>query len=181
MAAKSKVPVTASADALHLRAKLAAAERLVRKGDTQAALRLLGLIDPREKTDGVKPGGRRGHTARERQRIVGLYENMTTAPGPCRPQYARSPERLDLLLEHSARWIEHASGTPWPELPDEAVFVPDRNVPMGREDALRNVAAYMGVSRAQAWKILNQESQALVRSESARLDLPPRDLPTRRK
>ena len=174
--------MTASADALRLRAKLAAAERLLRAtGDPWAALRLLGISAGKAKTDGVAPGGRRGHTPRERQRIVGLYQNMTSAPGPCRPQYARSPERLDLLFEHSARWIEHASGAPWPELPDEAVFVPDRDVPMGREDALRNVAAYMGTGRAQAWKILNEESRALVGSGSPRLDLPPRDLPTRRK
>jgi len=147
------------AEFLRLKADVEAA----RRGDPDA---LPGLV--RKQRSAGKPG----LTARERERVADLYENMTTAPGPCRPQYARTPTRLDLLYENAASWIDYqrtGEKRP-PEIPSEAVFVPDCDVPMSLEDALRNVGRYLGHrSRRRTHDLLSDLSRTV-----RPLRLPPR-------
>jgi len=160
-----------------LRAKLYESERVLRQtSDPWAALRVLGIVAEKGICDAV---GRRGRSQRERERLADLFVNMTTAPGPCRPHYARTPERLDLLFAHSAAVsAAQREGRSIPPLASEAVFAPDRDVPMPAEDALRNVARYMGGrSRAQTWKVLNDESRRRKKAGLPRLALPKRVVP----
>lgn len=144
------------AENLRLRAELERARRAVREGDGKT-LRSLGL---------KRGPGRPKLSDRERERIVQLYENMTTAPGPCRPQYVRNATHLDLLFENAAGCLAGE----WREIPEAAVFVPDCDVPMSPEDALRNVGRYLGLSRRSRIHDLLSELSRTVRP----LDLPPR-------
>ena len=88
-------------------------------------------------------------------RLRDLYVNMTSAPGPCRPQYARTPERLDLLFANAADCFDaKREGRPVPPIPAEAVFVTDCDVPMSKADALVNVAEYADLKPRTAWGLL---------------------------
>lgn len=154
-----------------LRARLALAERTLRQtGDPWAALDVLGIKRER---------GKKGRSRQELDRIVGLYINMRSAPGPCRPRYVRSPERLDLLFQLSAETVKaQRNGTPLPAPPEAAFFVPDCDVPMSSADALRNVAAYLGVTLRRAHDLLTEESKKPAREGISQLDAK-RDLPAR--
>jgi hypothetical protein len=146
------VTSTDAADLTRMRARDKNAERVLRDtGDPWAALAVLGI-------KGKRPG-RRPRTRQESERVAGLFINMCTAPGPCRPNYPRTPERLDLLLSTAAEAIDaQREGRPIPALPDAALFVPDRDVPMEPPDALRNTAMYLGgVGLRQAWEVLHAE------------------------
>jgi hypothetical protein len=131
--------------------KLEEARRVLRQtGDPWAALKVLGLTKPTK-------AGRTGRSKQELERLVGLYQNMTSAPGPDRPLYART-ERMDLLYAESAAWVEYQGGRgPYPGSPDpDGYYEPDADVPMGPKDALRNVAAYMGVGIRHAYETLKR-------------------------
>ena len=158
---------------LRMRSRLHVAERLLRKtGDPWAALRALGIVAAK---GGKDAAGRRGHSGRERARLADLYLNMMTAPGPCRPVYARTPERLDLLMVHAAEvTAAQREGRPIPPLGVAAVFEPDVDVPMPAEDALRNVQRYLGLARATTWKLLRAEDQRRRQAGLGGLDLPRR-------
>lgn len=148
----------AGAELLRLRAKIERSRRILREGGSDAeALRSLGL---------KRGPGRPRLSERERERIAGLYENMTTAPGPCRPQYFRNATHLDELFTAQVDFAEGGPG----DLPADAFFVPDCDVPMSPEDALRNVGRYLGLTqRARLHDLLSELSRTL-----RPLDLPPR-------
>ena len=135
---------------LRLRAQIERARRAVREGDS-GALVALGL---------KRPPGRPKLSTREKQRLADLFVNMTTAPGPYRPVYARNVTHLDLLFEH-------ALGE---DLPPEATFEPDTDVPMTPEDALRNIGLFLGLAQRARVHDLLADIGRTVRP----LTLPPR-------
>ena len=158
---------------LRLLSALASADRVLRKtSDPWAALRVLGLVADKRGKEAV---GRRGRSIGERALLADLFERLMGIDGPpYRQVFTRLPDRLDLfhrLLADLARAAK--DGAAFPPVRDDLFFHPDAVVPMDAEAALRNVARYMGGrSRAQTWKVLNDESRR--RQEAG---LPPLALP----
>ncbi len=143
------------------------ARRLMIAGDRAGALDALGEPNPAK-------DGRKARSAAEHARLLDLFVNMTTAPGPCRPRYVRTDQIEAFLFLSKATIAAQIEGRPVPPIPPECTFEPDTDVPMSPDDALRNVAAYLGTGERRAWELLNAVNKVGDRSGQPRIVLPRR-------
>ncbi len=133
----------------------ARAERFVREGKPWEALRELGFTKP--KPEGFGPGGRRAIDKKDLEDLAGLFVNLCTAPAPPRGRLYPRWRQLSVFLDHAADVVRaQREGAPLPPWPAELDWSPDCDVPMPPAAALRNLAAYAGVSERWAWELLQR-------------------------
>jgi hypothetical protein len=162
-------PVTSpdAARATRADAKLERVRRLARAGDLAGIQRELGV--PK-----VGKRGPRGYDERDLDRIGDMYENLRTWPIATADDTPRSTYRTfltfgpqgrwDEVLEHSADVVDAQGGRrEWPDEPVGLVFVADCLTPMEHDDAVRNVAAYLGLKTTKSAGVLIARADRLRR------------------